>query len=119
MPCTGPSQGPATSSTPEFCQMQDPWLQILWSETGKESDRAIWFPVENHPRMVLSWRSPLFLFQSFSIAAYGHVTRKWTPKRSSRAVHLQELTSRELKENIEARYDTIAGVLSHMLEEGR
>ena len=99
--------------------MQDQWLQILWSETGRESDRAIRFPL----RITLGWRClggpPLLLSQSFSIAAYGHVTRKWTPKRSSRAVHLQELTTRELKENIEARYDTIAGVLNHMLEEGR
>ena len=31
---------------------------------------------------------------------------------------LQELTTRELRENIEARYDTIVGVLNLMLEEG-
>ena len=51
MPCTGLSQGPTPSSTPEFCQMQDQWLQILWSETGKESDRAIRFPL----RITLGW----------------------------------------------------------------
>ena len=39
--------------------------------------------------------------------------------RSSRGVHLQEITTREPKENIETRYDTIAGVLNDMLEKGR
>ena len=43
---------------------------------------------------------------------------KLNPKRSSGADHLQELTTRELKENIETRHDTIAGVLNHMLEDG-
>ena len=51
MPCTGLSRGPATSSTPEFGQVLDHWLQILWSETGKEIDRAIRFPL----RITLRW----------------------------------------------------------------
>ena len=119
MPCTGPSQSPATSSTPEFCQMQDQGFHILWFETGSKSDRAIRFPL----RITLGWSClggrPRLLSQSFSIAAYRNVTRKWTPKRSSGAVYLQELTTRELRENIEARNDTIAGVLNLMLEDGR
>ena len=44
---------------------------------------------------------------------------KWTPKCSSGAVHLQELTTRELRKNIEDRIDTIAYVLNLMLEDGR
>ena len=118
MPCTGLSQGPTTSSTPEYCQMQDQWLQIPWFETGKESDRAIRFPL----RVTLGWSClggpPLLLSQSFSIAAYRNVTRKWTPKRSSGAVHLQVLTTRELKETLEVRYDEFAGTLKVMGEEG-
>ena len=118
MPCTGLSQGPTTSSTPEYCQMQDQWLQIPWFETGKESDRAIRFPL----RITLGWSClggpPLLLSQSFSIAAYWNVTRKWTPKRSSGAVHLQELTTRELKETVEVRYDKFAGTLKVMGEQG-
>ena len=118
MPCAGLSQGPATSSTPEFCQMQDQGLQILWSETGKESDRAIRFPLRITLGGSCLGGPSLLLSQSFSIAAYRNVTRKGTPKRSSGAVHLQELTTRELRENIEARCDTIAGVLKVMGEEG-
>ena len=34
-------------------------------------------------------------------------------------VHLQEITTRELRENTEIQYDTIAGVLNVMGEEGR
>ena len=118
MPCTGLSRGPTTSSIREFCQMQDQWLQILWFETGKESDRVICFPL----RITLGWPClggpPLLLSQSFSIAAYWNVTRKWTPKRSSGAVHLQELTTGELKETVEVRYDKFGGTLNMMGEEG-
>ena len=32
------------------------------------------------------------------------------PKPVQQGVRLQEITTRELRENIEARYDTIAGV---------
>ena len=80
MPCTGLPRGPATSSTPGFGQMQDQGLQILWFQTRKESDRAIRFPL----RITLGWSClvgpPLLLSQRFSIAAYRHVTRQWTPK---------------------------------------
>ena len=51
MPCTGLPRGPATSSTPEFGQVLDHWLQLPWSETGKEIDRAIRFPL----RITLRW----------------------------------------------------------------
>lgn len=98
--------------------MLDHWLQILWSETGKESARAIRFPLS----ITFGWSclggpTPL-RSQRFSISAYRNVTLKWTPKRSSGAVHFQELTTRELKETVEVRYDTMAGVLNLMLEDG-
>ena len=68
--------------------------------------------------MVLSWRFPFPPLSSFSNAAYRNVTRKWTPKRSSGAVHLQVLTTRDLKETVEVRYDKFAGTLKVMGEEG-
>ena len=38
--------------------------------------------------------------------------------RSNRGAHLQEITTRELRENIDVKCDTVAGVLNLMLEEG-
>ena len=68
--------------------------------------------------MALSWRPPSSPLSSFSIAAYWNVTRQWNPKRSSGAVHLRELTTWELKETLEVRYDKFAGTLKVMGEEG-
>ena len=40
------------------------------------------------------------------------------PKRSIKAVHLQELATRELKETVEVRYEKFADTLKVMGEEG-
>ena len=85
MRCTGLSQGPTTSSTPEFGQMQDQGFHILWFETGRKSARAICFRFR-----ITLWSScvggpPPLRSHSFSIAAYRNVTLKWTPKPLQRS----------------------------------
>ena len=72
--------------------------------------------------MVLSCRSPspplsTFLNRCLQECHTG-MDGNGPRSRSSGAVHLQELTTRELKETVEVRYDTIAGVLNLMLEDG-
>jgi hypothetical protein len=97
--------------------MQDQWLQIPWSETGKESDRAICFPL----RITLGWPclgGPPLLLSQVSQSLLTGMSHGNGPEALQQSGFLQELTIRELIETLEFRYDKFAGTLKVMGEEG-
>ena len=66
--------------------------------------------------MVLTWRATSRIVSQ--ITAYRNVTLKYRRSLSGVGVHLQEITTGELREYIELQYNTIAGVLNVMGEKG-